>query len=521
MKKLFLALSLFFVVPCSFLQGSELKQSDLRPIMPQNQLFAQKDTLQGLVKSMWEGCLNSLSQTFSDLAQDNPASEGVLSINSEFEKQPRTDDNILLIKKAVDNIITITPIHSIKFDQQAKVTQEQILKGLLERVLVSALIELILQDTGESLSWCECHAEYKRITFALLVINEVREKFQNNNKRIVYTSFASGSLLQDYVILSELLLSHTNMLVNFIDLDYPDVPALTKKDLRAKEPRSLHVMEMKNKQESADMLDSFKIKIAQVISEKRLGSVGYKFDVNIYQNVYDYIARVQKNPDEKSNILIMVDPSVGSFGMEDFPSLANVINVWIDEEEFPVFTIYTPRHHGASLYQAIESANPEIIESLRGQLVQLITTAGANKNYSAGLTNAFLDKVMISGQQITDEVLISSFPQLMEKRSELKKQALADGYTGDNLLQPLTPVKLGDVDILLSWATDAHISFQDLVWQGLAPNAVVYEFYAIDPTKSDDENNKIIKINPEVYKKQDVIVPNSGRSLEWRYKRVL
>jgi len=352
-----------------------------------------------------------------------------------------------------------------------------------------------------------------------LLVNEIREKFPNKNQRIVYTSFASGNLLQDYVALSELLLSHTDILVNLIDLEYPDIPALAKKDLNIEEPHNLHMLEMKDKQECADMIDNFKVKIAQVISERRSGE-NYNFEVNIYQNAYEYIARVQKNPDEKSNILILVDPSVGSFGMADFPSLSNVINVWIDQESLPVFTVYLPRHYGVHLYQAMEVANSEIMQYLYNQLQSLIVHTGAGKNYTPHLVKAFLDKTIVFNKQITDEVLTSSFPQLMQLRASLREEALKGGYAGDNLLQPLTPVKLGDVPILLAWGTDAHISFQDLVWNALAPKAIVYQLYAIDPTKSGNENDKIIKINPEVYKKADVVTPNSGAS-NARFKRML
>ena len=506
------------------MKESTPEQFDFKPIMSQQKLFAQKDALQNLVKNVWEGCLKALDLTFPGLVGENQLQldEHVVSVKSDFKKPPRTDERILFIKQTVQDAIAKTSMLRIKFDEKTKTTQEQILKGLLERMIASALIELILQDVGESLSWCECHAEYKRITLALLLVNEIREKFPNKNQRIVYTSFASGTLLQDYVVLGELLLSHTNILVNFIDLDYPDIlPALAKKDLRSEGPNSLHMLEMKTKQESADMIDSFKVKIAQIISEKGSSSVDYNFEVKIYHNAYEYIKRVQNYSDEKSNILIMVDPSTGSFGIEDFPSLANVINVWINQEDFPVFTLYLPRHHGTRLYQAIEVADPQIIQDLHQQLQQLVVSTGASKHYTARLTNELLKKGMFLDKQITDEVLASSFPQLMETRANRKKDALEYGYTGDNLLQPLTPVTLGDAAILLSWGTDAHISFQDLVWDVLAPNAIVYQFYAIDPTKSDDENNKIIKINPEVYKQEDVVVPNSGGFLGDLYKRIL
>ena len=507
MKKSLLVLS-FGLLIAHKLYSTGQEQFGLKPIMPQQQLLAQKDVLQNLIKNVWENCLKALDAKFPGVAEQSPNDEHVVSVKLDFEKQPKTNDNILFIKKTVQNVITKTPILLVKFDQQTKAIQEQELQWMLERMMANALVELLLQDVSQSLDWCTCTAEYKRITLAILLVNETREKFPNKNQHIVYTSFASGDLLQDYVALSELLLSYTDILVNFIDLEYPDIPALAKKNLRAEEPRNLHILEMTNKQEQADIIDSFKVKIAQVISERSI-DVNYNFEVNIYQNAYEYIARVQKNPAEKSNILILVDPSVFSFGIEDFPSLANIIDVWIDQEKAPVFTIYLPRHHGAHLYQARETVSPKIMQYLHNQLLPLIVRTGASKYYTPRLANELLKKVIFD-KQITDEVLTSSFPQLMQTRANLKKQALEDGYIED-LLQPLTPIKLGDVPVLLSWGTDAHISFQDLVWDALAPNAIVYQLYAIDPTRNGDENNKIIKINLEVYKKADVITPNSGR----------
>jgi hypothetical protein len=110
----------------------------------------------------------------------------------------------------------------------------------------------------------------------------------------------------------------------------------------------------------------------------------------------------------------------------------------------------------------------------------------------------------------------------MQKRAHLREQALQEGYMVSGLLQPLTPIKLGDVPVLLSWGTDAHISFQDLVWDALASNAIVYQLYEIDPIAHDnrDNNNKIIKISPEIYKKTNVIVPNAVRVSESQYKKI-
>lgn len=518
MKKYFIMSSLVFGL-LTGMSSTAQGQFDLRPIMPQQQLLAQKDGLQNFVKNVWTNCLNALNVKFPGLVEQNQIDTHIININMDFKKQPKTNDNILFIKNTVKDIIAKTSILSVRFDQKIKEVQEQALKSLLERVMANTLIESILQDMSTSLDWCTCIAEYKRISFILLLVNDIRERFPSKNQQIVYTSFASGNLLLDYVALSELLLSHTDILVNLIDLEYPDIPKLARKNLNIENPRDLHMLEMKNKQESADTIDSFKIKIAQIISEKQ-AATNYNFDVNVYQNVYEYITYVQKNPKEKSNVLILVDPSVFSFGIADFPALANVINVWMDGAvEAPVFTIYLPRHHAAHLYQSKVSELPQE-EDVRNQLLSLMKTTGVNKKYTPRFTNALLDKIMFD-QQITDEVLAKSFPQLMKRRADLKTEALDEGSISNDLLNSLTPIKLGDTSILISWGTDAHISFQDLVWDALASNAVIYQLYAIDPRALEDERNQIIKINPEIYKKADVITPNAGTVFEYATGRVL
>ncbi len=519
MKKLLLFFSF-----CSVASVHSVPVGTLEPIMPQHQLLAQKDALEGVVKNIWDKCLHSLDKQFPGLAQQNPSDEHVLSVNFEFEKQPTTNHGQELITSIVDSVIAQISMSSLKFGKTTswkQLEQDEVLKQVLARMIAAALIELVLNDGSEPLEWCTCTAEYKRITLALLIVNELREKFENPTERIVYTSFASGNLLQDYVALGELLLSHNNILVNLIDLNYPDIPALAKKNLKKAEAHNLHILEMKSQQESAEMIDSFKVKIAQVISERRWGNnEKAHFDVSVYQNAYEYIFRAKTNPQEKSNVLVMVDPSVFSYAIADYPSMANVINVWIDQETKPVFNVYLPRHQGTHLYQLKDNVDPKIVQYLQNQLLQLMVSTGASKQYTGNFTNALLNKTISFGKQITDPVLATAFPRLMQRRVELREEALQEGSVDNDLLQPLTPVKLGDVSVLLSWGTDAHISFQDLVWDALAPNAVVYQLYANDPNKTNDANNKIIKVNPEMYKKVDVVIPNAGRASEDKYKRV-
>jgi len=49
-----------FLAQPQLIKKSAPEQFDFKPIMPQQQLFAQKDALQDLVKNVWENCLKVL-----------------------------------------------------------------------------------------------------------------------------------------------------------------------------------------------------------------------------------------------------------------------------------------------------------------------------------------------------------------------------------------------------------------------------------------------------------------------------
>jgi hypothetical protein len=504
MKKLFI-MSLAFTLLTGHMTCCLEQQESLhiKPFMSQQELLKQIPELEDWVGLVWFYSKREIARRFSDVKHSG------YSLAGDIKKRPKNNDNILFIKNAVQDSIA-------KEEIPLKGVDELALKSITERILINRFNELLLQNPGKTLEWCPCIGEDKRIALILLVINELREKFPNKDQHIVYTSFASGNLLLDYLALSELLLSHKNILVNLIDLGYPDIPALSKKNLRTESPRDLHTLHMKTAQESADMIDSFKTKIAQLISQRP--DAHYNFEVNIYQNAYDYISYVQRNPKEKSTILLLVDPSVYFFGVEDFPSLANVVNVWINEEYMvkPLFTLYLPRHGEIHLYQKKVSSASEK-EYLKDQLLSLIASAHNSKNPTTAFINALLERSMFS-EKITDKLLEKNFPNLSWMKDEGRKKALKEGEIDYDLLNSVTPIKLGDVPVLLSWASDAHISFQDLVWDAIVPNAIIYQLYAFDPEKRDNKNNKIIKINPEIYKKSDVVTPNAAIAIEGKVR---
>ena len=67
---------------------------------------------------------------------------------------------------------------------------------------------------------CDCTKSGGRILLALTIINDAQQTFKDRDQKIVYTSLASGSLLQDWLILKELLTEFTNVEINLIDIGY-------------------------------------------------------------------------------------------------------------------------------------------------------------------------------------------------------------------------------------------------------------------------------------------------------------
>lgn len=76
---------------------------------------------------------------------------------------------------------------------------------------------------GSSLNWCDCMGGYispVRFAWATLTALTIAKTF-TPGKQLTYTSFASGSLLQDWLVLASLVqLGFNNLKVNFIDTKY-------------------------------------------------------------------------------------------------------------------------------------------------------------------------------------------------------------------------------------------------------------------------------------------------------------
>lgn len=156
--------------------------------------------------------------------------------------------------------------------------------------LFKLIYELLKEPYG--LSWCSCNQApiSLRIQLAFEVFDCVIRKFPNTDQRLVYTSYASGKLLQDIVVIAGLIeLGYKNVTINLIDLVYDRsrrsaiglyAPVLFRKFIR-------NLIEKKYSKQALDIL---------------------YYDVVTYGDVYDYIQDIQLGVAFKSNIILLVDP---------------------------------------------------------------------------------------------------------------------------------------------------------------------------------------------------------------------
>jgi hypothetical protein len=94
-------------------------------------------------------------------------------------------------------------------------------KSTLQRMIYSSIMNLYSELP--LFKWCDCISDAQRITLAINVVNDICKQYSPNKSKgpLRYTSIATGSLLQDYIILEELKVrGFTKMTINLIDPGY-------------------------------------------------------------------------------------------------------------------------------------------------------------------------------------------------------------------------------------------------------------------------------------------------------------
>lgn len=162
------------------------------------------------------------------------------------------------------------------------------------------------------LAWCTCISETDRLRFVNNVTARVEAKFPQSmfseQRPLVYTSLASGGLLQDFKIIEKLLKDgYKNIIVNVIDFLY----SYDNKDSAANRER---------------------IPLFQGLLADYAHGVGAHVKVMYYTTAYEYGAQVtQSKSYKKTDVFLMVDPDEALFTATSpfavrYPSEANVLS---------------------------------------------------------------------------------------------------------------------------------------------------------------------------------------------------
>ncbi len=328
------------------------------------------------------------------------------------------------------------------------------LKGLLKPIL--EIYFKALKNPSVDFEWCDCIKNGKRIALIIAVLQEIEKKYPDKNKRLVYTSLGAGGLMQDYLILSELLRAgYKNIKANIIDIEYPDDPSVGHEFLYmgSKEHEEFRGFRETNVKRIADLTRLLK---------KRALELKAKIAITVYNSVAQYLANIKGKPAKRSNVLLMVDPGVSVVDVT-YPSEATGVSIGPGFP--PSFALFIPKHQRVQLYENIQQVNDREVQALKAKLLDIIA-----KTPPSGIIT-----------KIHKEILEKDETQQMRY-----------------------------------WA-DAHMQFQDLVWNTLAERPVVYTLaqqdsvhFTIEPQP---DTSTIRKIDINTYKNEDVITPNYGTYL--------
>lgn len=249
---------------------------------------------------------------------------------------------------------------------QAQGLQNSLIMRLIDR------IEKISQEKN-GLSWCNCDQAPapQRIRLALKVLDRVVRQYPECSQKLVYTSYASGKLLQDFIIIAGLIeLGYSCLEINVIDIAY---------ERKRQDLSCLYAQIV------------FEQQIRKILRSKQEQDLSYNPSVKIssYHNVYDYLEKARRGLVEKSHILIMVDPG-NDLMHKDFEyygqqALASLINFEL-ENKMTHIALYIPRSKTIRYVYAQNLAYGDK-EKIRKAL-ESVKKEKLKKNYSEYITKA-------------------------------------------------------------------------------------------------------------------------------------
>lgn len=230
---------------------------------------------------------------------------------------------IQMVKRLVDNALLFTE----KIDTRAEISSQKnnnfslselfIALELFSKRLLANVRHLVHTSLDEQydLTWCSCRQflPHERIFFIIQLILDIEQQFPDKKKPVVYTSLASGGLLQDYLTIQELILSgYNNIVINIIDAIYPDLTKLPK--TYADRIKQLNKLKSSGKEKSPEAsiienslrIENFQYHLGVLASNHP--EIKPSLNFNYFRSAHEYIMDVDDGMRPKTTVLIMVDP---------------------------------------------------------------------------------------------------------------------------------------------------------------------------------------------------------------------
>lgn len=352
-----------------------------------------------------------------------------------------------------------------------------VIKNMLSRILINTFTELFIDGYYPSeMSWCTCTKVSERLAFAVRLVQEIRNKFKNTTKKLIYTSFGSGNLLQDYLTLSELLLSHPSIQLHLIDFNYQYIPYGKKATKLSKKHTSTHLEGWV----TGKKIDFVKTRLVQYVSAFKK-SVTY-FSIDLYSDAYTYSLQFKraKGNARKPDVLVSVDPDSDMFAAE-YPSQANALLIKIVNESGTqdiagILAPQTVRQRVAFINKEFElnKDNASFIESLKSLVAKASTTTpgtsvGALIPQFVNPFNTFYaaqkPQEMCAARKATLESPSFEDDEADKSSEPVPENIIRETKENDDKIMRTNSLcgRIADTDVFIFIAANPELTFQDLI----------------------------------------------------------
>lgn len=390
-----------------------------------------------------EGCVNAIEKVWDtvvttfilkDTTTDNFSADELRQLNEIITKQC---ESLSL------DFLSASPTGQVKF------------KHLVKTLVYHASLQYFLND---GLRYCKCTPLAKRMTTVLLLLQDITVTYPDNKQKITITSFGSGSLFQEYLLMIALFDAHYhNLHMNLIDIEYPIF------DQVIDSTTNLNQLQKSIINSTPDIANPWNPNVKQLLM--RFLSTIMKQNAcasfTIYNHGYQYLESCKRGVAQKSDVLYVVDPGWSIKDSETEMANANLAIVLGPKKAFgedaPEMYIFVPH---------------------------------ANKPHS-----------------FTKKNIQQNYPDLPELMGSL----------GDRL--SLEEIKQNCANYSVVLACDPFTAFQDLVDQGTKKNAIIYSLQQ-QIIGGNTDSSTITRIVPLEYKKMDVALKFSHQYMQQEFEGI-